>query len=30
MRTPSGYVGAAIYGAVAGLIGLWLVKQVLT
>jgi hypothetical protein len=29
MNMPSGFLGAAVYGAVAGLIGFWLVKRVM-
>lgn len=29
MTKPTGYMGAAVYGALAGLVGFWLVKQFL-
>jgi len=29
MRTPGGYMGAAIYGAIAGIVGFWIVKSML-
>lgn len=29
MKAPGGYMGAAVYGAIAGLLGFWLVKSFL-